>query len=66
MSWADIIGLITSAVTAIGVVVAARQLTLSKQQSKTQFEDGLAREYRELAHKFPVKVLLGEPLDEDE
>ncbi len=66
MNWADTIGLITSAVTAVGVLVAAWQLTLSKRQSRTQFEDNLAREYREIAHKFPVKALLGESLGEDE
>lgn len=66
INWADIVGLVTSIVTAVGVIVAGRQLALSKQQSRIQFEDGLAREYRELIQKIPVKALLGENLSEDE
>jgi hypothetical protein len=66
MSWTDIVGLVTSIVTAIGVIVAARQLTLSKRQTRTQFEDDLAREYRELVERIPVKALLGEALEHEE
>src|ERR1700674_2505478 len=56
----------TSIVTASGVIVAARQLTLSKRQSRTQFEDDLAREYRSLVERIPIKALLGEELDHGE
>lgn len=63
MNWADIVGLATSIVTAIGVIVAARQLTLSKRQTRTQFEDDLAREYRALVERMPVKALFGEVLE---
>lgn len=66
MNWTDIAGLVTSIVTAIGVIVAARQLTLSKRQTRTQFEDDLAREYRELVERIPVKALLGESLEHEE
>jgi hypothetical protein len=66
MNWTDIVGLLTSIVTAIGVIVAARQLTLSKRQSRTQFEDDLAREYRALVERIPVKALFGEVLEQAE
>lgn len=66
MNWTDIVGLATSIVTAIGVIVAARQLTLSKRQSRTQFEDDLAREYRALVERIPVKALFGEVLEQAE
>jgi hypothetical protein len=66
MNWTDIVGLATSIVTAIGVIVAARQLTLSKRQTRTQFEDDLAREYRALVERIPVKALFGEVLDQTE
>lgn len=66
MNWTDTAGLVTSIVTAIGVIVAARQLTLSKRQSRTQFEDDLSREYRALVERIPVKALLGESLEREE
>lgn len=66
MNWTDIVGLATSIVTAIGVIVAARQLTLSKRQTRTQFEDDLAREYRALVERIPIKALFGEALEQDE
>jgi hypothetical protein len=48
--------------TAVGVVVAAIALWLSKRQGQTAFEDSFAREYRELSQKLPTKALLGEAL----
>lgn len=66
MNWTDLAGLLTSIVTAVGVIFAARQLTLSKRQSRTQFEDDLSREYRALVERIPVKALLGESLEREE
>ena len=66
MNWIEILAALSSAATAIGVFLAFLQIRSSKHQTRTQFEDSLAREYREIAHKFPVKALLGESLDEDE
>ena len=45
--------------TAIAVLVAASQVRKSTQQARTDFEDELAREYRELTRSMPVEVLLG-------
>ncbi len=57
---------ISSIATAIGVLFAAWQLWLGHRQSVTNFEDAVAREYRELAAKFPTKALLGEELTDEE
>jgi len=48
---------------AIGVWFAYAQLRHTRQQAITQFEDGLAREYREIARRIPVRALLGEDLE---
>ena len=62
----DILTLLSSLATAVGVLVAAWQLYLAHRQSITAFEDSFAREYRELAATLPTKALLGEPLTEEE
>lgn len=46
--------------TLFGVLLAVRQLRLTKQQANTTFEDQLAAEYRQLARLIPVPVFLGE------
>lgn len=57
--------LAASAATAIGVIIAARQLGLSKEQARTQFEDGLNAQYRSIVQNLPVEALLGESLSPD-
>ena len=49
---------------AIGVFVAFRQLRLSRKVAQLQFEDSLAKEYRDLISRIPTKALLGSPLTE--
>lgn len=44
---------------------AVWQLRLTKQIHQKQFEDGLAKEYRELASRIPTKALLGSGLSPD-
>lgn len=70
MSIAEILNIVSSFATTVGVTVAAWQLWLSRQQNITAFEDSLAREYRELTAKLPTKALLeekeGEQLSEEE
>jgi hypothetical protein len=53
-----------TALTALGVLVAAWQLWLTKVQNATRFEDDLMAEYRKLIRKIPVKALLGQELTE--
>ena len=55
-----------STVAAVGVFFAFGQLRVSKDIAQLQFEDGLAKEYRELASRIPTKALLGHPLPEDQ
>ena len=57
---------IAAIVAAIGVLFAYRQLCISKKIAQAQFEDGLAKEYRELTSGIPTKALLGEDLSESE
>jgi hypothetical protein len=56
------IGAIASVVTAAGIFLAWWQIRLAKQQSVTQFEDGLNSQYREIARRLPIEALLGESL----
>ena len=55
-----------SIATALAVLVTAWQLRRGTSQARTNFEDDLSREYRELARSIPVKAHLGEELTEDE
>jgi hypothetical protein len=64
MNWIDIVTALASVATAFGVGFAGLQIRLAKRQARTQFEDGLAREYREIAQRIPVKALLGEEIDD--
>ncbi len=57
---------IAAMVAAVGVLFAYRQLCTSKKIAQAQFEDGLAKEYRELTSGIPTKALLGEDLSESE
>lgn len=66
MTCLELLSAIASIATAVGVCVAARQLSLAKQQAATSFEDSFAKEYRELASTLPTKALLGDPLDDEE
>lgn len=40
------------------------QLWLTRRQAVVAFEDGLAREYREIAQRLPVAALLGEKIED--
>lgn len=51
---------------AIGVFFAFIQLRTAKNIAQLQFEDSLAKEYRELASRIPTKALLGQELLEAE
>jgi len=57
---------VASTVAAVGVIFAFGQLRVSKNIAQLQFEDGLAKEYRELTNRIPTKALLGAELSEAE
>ena len=66
MSGIEILSVIASIATTVGVLVTAWQLVLLKRLNVTSFEDSFAKEYRELAAKLPTKALLGEALTDEE
>lgn len=57
---------LTSIVATIGVWFAFKQLQAAKEIAQLQFEDGLAKEYRDLASRIPTKALLGQSLSDKE
>lgn len=63
-TWLDIVQVLASAATALGIFVAGWQLYLTKRQAVTQFEDHLSAQYREIARRLPLPALLGEHLDD--
>jgi hypothetical protein len=60
------ISAIANCVMAVGVLFVLWQIWLTKKVATTQFEDSMAKEYRELAAKIPTRALLGEELTEEE
>jgi len=57
---------IGSVVTAVGVAIAAWQLRQTASHARTNFEDDLSREYRDLSRQIPTAALLGEAVDDRE
>lgn len=51
---------------AVGIILAVIQLRLSYRQSRTSFEDDIAKEYRQLASTLPTTALLGTALNEED
>jgi len=62
-SIASAISAIATCVAAVGVWYAHRQLLTSREIAQLQFEDALAKEYRDLANRLPARAMLGVPLD---
>jgi hypothetical protein len=59
MDWLGIISAVASVATAAGVFIAGWQIRLAKRQAKTQFEDDLTKQYREIIKDIPTDALLG-------
>lgn len=57
---------LTGIATTTGLFIAYRQFRLATRQAQTTFEDALAREYRQVAHRIPVRALLGDDLPESQ
>ena len=49
----------------VGIGIAAYQLWQTRRQAETSFEDTMAKEYRELASRFPTKVFYDYPFSEE-
>lgn len=59
---ASTVAALATCVTAAGVWYAHRQLQSSREIAQLQFEDALAKEYRDLANRLPPAAHLGEEL----
>lgn len=66
MDWLNTLNAVAQLATAIAVFVAGYQILQTKRQAKTEFEDNLSKEYREIALTLPLEALLGEKLEGDE
>jgi hypothetical protein len=62
----DWITAIATSAAALGVWYARKQLVTGREIAQFQFEDSLAKEYREIANRIPTKALLGAGLSDDE
>ena len=65
ISW-DAISAIATSVAALGVVLAFWQIWLTRSVAQLQFEDSLAREYRELCTSIPASVFLREAFTDEQ
>jgi hypothetical protein len=65
MDWTAL-SAIANAITAVGVFAALWQLRVTKVIAQLQFEDALAKEYRDLAAQIPTKVFFGTELNDSE
>ena len=66
MSTIEILSALSSIATAIGVAVAAYQLSITRRQATTAFEDTPNTQYRQAIDRIPVEALFGEPLGEED
>lgn len=60
--YATIASGITSVLALVGLLLVWWQLKETKKIAQQQFEDNLAKEYRELINRIPTKVMLGKKL----
>jgi len=66
MNWTYYVSAFANVATAVGIFFAWWQIKNSKNLAITQFEDSMAKEYREIAQRLPTKALLGEQLEQEE
>lgn len=66
MTGFEIVTLLSSLATTVGVFFAWYQIRRTGDLHRTQFEDSLSKEYRELVQRIPIKVFLGQDLTPDE
>jgi hypothetical protein len=68
-SLAEVVPFLTglaSIATAVGVVFAGWQLRATKDIARTQFEDRLTEQYRNIIRQVPIEALLGAQLSDEE
>lgn len=64
MDWISLVNALASVATAIGVFLAGWQIKMAKQAARSEFEDHLMEQYREIIRRIPIEALLGKDLDE--
>lgn len=57
---------LTGIATSTSMIIAYRQLRLATRNTQVTFEDALAREFRQVSMRMPLKALIGQPLDDAE
>lgn len=57
---------VSSVISLIGLIFIWWQLSETRKIAQQQFEDSMAKEYRELINRIPTKVMLGEELEVNE
>jgi len=62
----EIANWITAVATVCGSLFVGFQLKTSKDIAQQEFENSMAKEYRDLVNRLPTKALLGATLSEDE
>jgi len=60
------ISAIAAVVSVVGILLAYSQLRLSRKVAQLHFEDGLSREFREIAAKLPKVALMGGSIPDNE
>jgi hypothetical protein len=65
ISW-EAVSAIATSVAALGVLLALWQIWLTRSVAQLQFEDSLAREYRELCTTIPASVFLREAFTDEQ
>jgi hypothetical protein len=65
MDWLGLVEAAASVATAFGVTLTGIQIRLAKQAARTNFEDDLTKQYREIIRNIPIEALLGQELDEE-
>jgi hypothetical protein len=62
MDWLSLVDAIASIATALGVGFTGYQIKMAKQAAKSEFEDSLMQQYREIIKRIPIEALLGKDL----
>ena len=66
MDWIGLVNAAASVATAVGVLLAGWQIRMAKQAARSEFENVLTQQYREISQRIPMKALLGKRLDQQE
>jgi hypothetical protein len=66
MDWISLVNAVASVATAIGVLLAGWQIRTAKETARSEFENMLTQQYREISQRIPMRALLGKKLSAQE